>query len=140
MNNSFWDDAVVYDGKGSFDIYGYPEEVFLPTDFHTATLVGSYIYIIGNLGYGKNMVAGDTPIYRLDTKTWKMERVTSSGEKPGWIGRHDAKLLDPRRIEISGGQVAVVGAEGRYDLEPNPAVFILDLKKFVWTKKIEESR
>jgi hypothetical protein len=27
-------------------VYGYPESVFPPTDFHTATLVGEFIYVI----------------------------------------------------------------------------------------------
>src|SRR5262245_20211093 len=34
-----YNDVVVHRGDGAFDIFGYPEDVFPPTDFHTATLV-----------------------------------------------------------------------------------------------------
>jgi hypothetical protein len=42
-----YNDVVVHDGKGDLQIYGYPREVFPPTDFHTATLCGDCIFIIG---------------------------------------------------------------------------------------------
>lgn len=42
-----YNDVFVHEGKGGFEIFGYPEEVFPPTDFHSASLVGSWIYIIG---------------------------------------------------------------------------------------------
>ncbi|MEJ1933357.1 ankyrin repeat domain-containing protein, partial [Nostoc sp. NIES-2111] len=39
-----YNDVVVYQGNGTFQIFGYPEDVFPPTDFHSATLVEEYIY------------------------------------------------------------------------------------------------
>src|SRR5581483_9798876 len=45
-----YNDIVIFDGKGNFEILGYPERVFPPTDFHSATLVRDSIYIIGSLG------------------------------------------------------------------------------------------
>jgi hypothetical protein len=45
-----YNDVVVHQGDGTFQILGYPRHVFPPTDFHTATLVGGDIYIIGGLG------------------------------------------------------------------------------------------
>jgi len=40
-----YNDIVVHQGNGTYQIFGYPQDVFPPTDFHTATLVGEYIYI-----------------------------------------------------------------------------------------------
>jgi hypothetical protein len=50
-NFCIFNDVIVHRGDGSFDIYGCPLDIFPPTDFHTATLVGNSIYIIGSLGY-----------------------------------------------------------------------------------------
>ena len=36
-----YNEIFVHDGKGEFEIMGYPETVFPPTDFHSATLVGA---------------------------------------------------------------------------------------------------
>jgi hypothetical protein len=46
-----YNDVVVLNPNGRIDIFGYPAEVFPPTDFHTATLVGDRIIIVGNLGH-----------------------------------------------------------------------------------------
>lgn len=100
-----YNDVVVHYPDGNFDIYGYPEEVFPPTDFHTATLVGDSIYIIGNLGYTKQRRSGETPVFRLNTVTYEIERVETTGEAPGWISRHDTDLIDNNTIRISGGYV-----------------------------------
>jgi len=43
-----YNDVFLHGPNGSITIYGYPEAVFPPTDFHTATLIGSYIYLIGS--------------------------------------------------------------------------------------------
>ena len=48
---NIYNDVVVRHPDGKVDIFGYPVEVFPPTDFHTATLVGSRIIIVGCLGY-----------------------------------------------------------------------------------------
>ncbi len=44
-------DVIVHDTKGKFKIYSYPEEVFSPTDSHSATFPDRFIYIIGSIGY-----------------------------------------------------------------------------------------
>jgi hypothetical protein len=46
-----YNDVIVYDGDRNVEILGYPEEVFPPTDFHTANLVEGRIIIIGSLSY-----------------------------------------------------------------------------------------
>lgn len=46
-----YNDVCVIDGAGSLDYYLYASDVFPPTDFHSATLIGDAIWIIGCLGY-----------------------------------------------------------------------------------------
>ena len=125
-----YNDVVVFDGKGGFEILGYPEKVFPPTDFHTATLAGSSLYIIGCLGYPKQRKPAETPVYRLDCRTFQIERIRTHGEKPGWISRHKAWYeAGAHRICISGGR-RVVGQK----LVPNPHTYMLDLKRDAWTR------
>src|SRR5581483_4661437 len=38
-----YNDVVIFTPAGGIEIYGYPRDVFPPTDFHTATLVGDRI-------------------------------------------------------------------------------------------------
>src|SRR5207253_4004449 len=68
-----YNDVVIHDGQGDFQIYGYPREVFPPTDFHTATLCGNSIYVIGCLGYPEQRQQGFTPVYRLTLESWQIE-------------------------------------------------------------------
>jgi hypothetical protein len=83
-----------------FDIYGYPKDVFPPTDGHTATYVPSLnaIVVIGNVSapdVDVNLAAnGTTPVYVLNASTWKMEKKATSGAGPGIIWRHVAELQD----------------------------------------------
>ncbi|MGD2092502.1 MAG: ankyrin repeat domain-containing protein [Candidatus Aminicenantes bacterium] len=100
-----YNDVVVHFPDGTFTIYGYPKDIFPTTDFHSATLVGDYIYIIGNLGYMKQRQNGITPVYRLNTVNYKIEKVETTGEAPGWISRHDADLIDQNTIRVSGGKL-----------------------------------
>jgi hypothetical protein len=136
-----YNDVVVYDGQGDFKIYGYPEAVFPPTDFHTATQVDEWIYIIGNLGYGRDRRVGETPVYRLNCTTFAIEKVITHGESPGWISRHRAILCstpEVAEIHISGGKVWVVQQE-KPTLIDNDAEYILDLNQCCWHRVKTES-
>ncbi|WP_152050127.1 hypothetical protein [Tautonia marina] len=90
------------------EIYGYPREVFPPTDFHTATLVGDRLILIGNMGYPEDRRPGTTPVFTLDLQTYRIDPVSTHGEAPGWISSHSA-TLDAQRsgITVSGGRVWV---------------------------------
>jgi ankyrin repeat protein len=46
-----FNDVFVHQPDGTIQIFGYPREVFPPTDFHSATLIGKHIYVIGSLSY-----------------------------------------------------------------------------------------
>ncbi|KAF2017829.1 hypothetical protein BU24DRAFT_407801 [Aaosphaeria arxii CBS 175.79] len=101
---AIYNDVVVHHADSTaanpkFDIYGYPEDVFPPTDFHSATYVPSQnaIYIIGNNGYStevdvKQRNEGVTPVYRLEVGTWKIQKMETTGDAPGWIYKHQASL------------------------------------------------
>ncbi|MBC7854171.1 MAG: ankyrin repeat domain-containing protein [Pirellulaceae bacterium] len=124
-----YNDVVVHHGDGTFDIFGYPEADFPTTDFHSATLVPPYIYIIGNLGYPWQRRPGETPVYRLDCETWRIRLVQTTGIMPGWIHRHKAQLVNERSIRISGGKLI---AEGSQELIDNSRSYLLDLADFTW--------
>ncbi|HZF54428.1 MAG TPA: ankyrin repeat domain-containing protein [Polyangiaceae bacterium] len=129
-----YNDVLVYERDGSVAIYGYPESVFPPTDFHTATRVGDSIYVIGSLGYLGARRYGETPVYRLDVRTLRMDRLDTRGEAPGWVYKHRAAAVSPREIRVWGGTVVTAnGSEESY--EPTPGSFVLDLDRLRWRRE-----
>ena len=128
-----YNDVFVHDVDGSITIYGYPDDLFPPTDFHTATLVGEYIYLIGSVGYPGARGFDTTPVYRLDVVNFEIERLETSGESPGWIGRHRAKLLSPHEVCISDGKVIVRNGD-KEEFVDNHQSFVLDLSTLVWRR------
>ncbi|MBW4421904.1 MAG: ankyrin repeat domain-containing protein [Myxacorys californica WJT36-NPBG1] len=126
-----YNDVVVYDGHGDFQIYGYPRTIFPPTDFHTATWFDGWIYIIGNLGYQDDRIVGDTPVYRLNCTTFTIENVETHGESPGWLSHHRAVLYN-RQIRISGGKVWATQQQDQPTLIDNDAQYVLNLEQNYW--------
>ncbi|WP_414577505.1 ankyrin repeat domain-containing protein [Anabaena sp. CCY 9402-a] len=133
-NFCIYNDVVVYQSDGNFQIFGYPKDVFPPTDFHSATLVGEYIYIIGNLGYANTRMYNQTPVYRLHCNTFKIEKVETTGDKPGWISRHKAYYKEPDKIAIKGGKLYVMGKDNSEDYIDNSVDYLLDLITFTWSR------
>jgi len=125
-----YNEVIVYTEGAPPVIFGYPSPVFPPTDFHTATLVGGFIYIIGNLGYLEARKAGETPVYRLETSTWRIERLDTTGSNPGWISRHEAILVDEQAILVGGGKMWTV--DNRYVEQPGD--FVLNLDRLTWRR------
>ncbi|MBV1907957.1 MAG: ankyrin repeat domain-containing protein [Kangiellaceae bacterium] len=119
-------------GNGEFTIYMYPKEVFPPTDFHTATLVNEYIYIIGNLGYNEERAYGTTPVYRLNTRTFKIDKVVTKGDNPRWIYHHKAYYDGKSIIRIKGGNILSTD-EGKEASYLNKDNYDLCLNTFKWT-------
>ncbi|TAG25927.1 MAG: hypothetical protein EAZ37_11120 [Burkholderiales bacterium] len=114
-----YNDVIVVDPTGRIEIYGYPRKDFLPTDFHSATLVKNEIYIIGRLGYAADRRNHFTPVYKLWLDTMQIQEVETSGDYPGWIINHSASLLDKeQKIIIRGGE--------RWDNDKNIAYTNLD--------------
>jgi ankyrin repeat protein len=135
-NFCIFNDVVVHHGDGTFDIFGYPREIFPPTDFHTATLVGEYIYIIGNVGYPRDRKYGKTQVHRLNIKTLAIEEIQTSGNNPGWISDHKATLRNDREIHIRGGKICLTN-DGKEDYIDNPSEYVLNLHTFVWNKIVD---
>ena len=133
-----YNDVIVQRGD-DVEIYGYPPEIFPPTDFHTATLVGTTVYIIGSLGYDTERGGSDTPVFRLDTDDYRIERVTTSGVSPGWIYKHRATYRpDARVIEITGGTL-VLGSDESERFLDNLETYELDLDDGTWQQVTDHS-
>jgi hypothetical protein len=126
-----YNDVFVHQPDGTIHIFGYPKSLFPPTDFHTATLVGDHILIIGSLGYQGTRHFGKTPVYLLDTATLQIEAVKVLGTPPGWIFRHRATLRNEDEICIVGGEVATIDASTETHVK-NDRCFILDTNQLVW--------
>ncbi len=132
-----YNDVVVHDGDGEFQIYGYPRDVFPSTDFHTATLCGDGIYIIGCLGYPDDRREGFTPVYRLILNSWEMKAVETTGQMPGWIHNHRAHFDRERNVIcVEGGEVQVTSENGEQDLVSAKEQFELDLSRMAWRRAI----
>lgn len=105
-----YNDVIVQHLDGRIQIFGYPESVFRPTDFHSATLVAdeSAIVLIGNIGYPQDRRESFTPVYFVDTRTFQISQRATTGDQPGWISRHSAALSeDGHSIAVRGGNVLI---------------------------------
>ncbi|MBX7134754.1 MAG: hypothetical protein K1X67_18965 [Fimbriimonadaceae bacterium] len=104
---AIYNDVIVRHWDGRIRIYGYPIQDFPPTDFHSATLVGEDIYIIGARRLSEDRVYGTTPVYRLNLEDMVIQGITISGEEPGWIQDHDALYWkEEHSIVIWGGEIS----------------------------------
>lgn len=119
-------DVTVLDGKGGVDHFIYPEDVFPPTDFHSATLVDDQILLIGAFGYPERRQKDLTPVLRLDLTNFSIQSIKTTGDAPGWIYDHRA-ALDGRMIIVTGGKTEL----GFHD---NEETFLLDLETMIWRR------
>lgn len=125
-----YNDVIVFDGRGDFQIYGYSRDAFPPTDFHSATLVGEHIYVLGSLGYLGERKFETTPVYRLSTRSFQIQRVDTIGDNPGWIHGHLACLdTSSNSIRVHGGTVE----KDRSTTVDNAATFVLHLDDNRWS-------
>jgi len=128
-----YNDVVVI-GENEVSIYGYPSEVFPPTDYASATLIGDEIWIIGNLGYQDQRQDGPTPVHRLSTVDWSIRSVQCNGDDPGSIWGHRAeRSSDGKQVLISGGErhCRLVGLDDQSLI--NPDHHVLNLATLTWT-------
>jgi hypothetical protein len=131
-----YNDVVVIKPDGRIIIFGFPREIFPPTDFHSATLDGSRIIIIGSLGYQEERTPGVTPIAIFDLETFAITSVVTSGIAPGWIHDHSAVLSeDAASITIRGGKLDR-GGEDR-SLVENIDDWRLHLTEWRWERLTE---
>ena len=97
-----YNDVIVTDAAGRTEIFGYSEEAFPPTDFHTATLVDDRIIVIGNLSYPEHR-KHKAQLLVLDTSSYRVERIDATGEGPPWLYSHSSELVE------NGGAILVRG-------------------------------
>jgi hypothetical protein len=128
-----YNDVFLHELDGTIRIFGYPESVFPPTDFHTATLVGGDIFIIGSAGYEGMRQYGVTPVYRLSTKTLRMDAVEARGDAPGWIYNHRAIRHTEDEIRIFAGTRVTWDGKRETD-NNNEQSFILYVKRLIWRR------
>lgn len=130
-----YNDVIVTHSNGNVEVYGYPKEVFPPTDFHTATLIEQHIVLIGNLGYPESRQPGVTPVLVLDLTTFEMRSVSTHGEAPGWISQHTAEFIpEAGHIVVRGGEL------WRDDDKPmrlNVDEWVLDVATWTWSRRTQ---
>lgn len=133
-----YNDVVVFHPDGEIEIYGYPKEAFQPTDFHSATLVGNKIVVIGCLGYGRDRRPGFTPVYKVDTQSYRISELATSGTVPGWIFEHVAEASVGGKITVRSGRVVDL-KDGKRRFRRNNEEFSLDLNAAVWAQTTNRS-
>ena len=101
-----YNDVTVLAPNGVVEIFGYPEDIFAPTDFHSASLLDDHIIVIGSVGYSDERHVGHTQVVRFTLDTWRCEGIETHGEGPGWISSHQATWMDDgKSLLITGGKV-----------------------------------
>lgn len=126
-----YNDVLLTRPSGDIEVYGYPYEVFPPTDFHSATLVGDRIVIVGCLGHPSQRRPGVTPTFALDTSGLAISALVTTGDNPGWIFEHTAELsADGRQITVRGGERAVESGGFRENIDD----WSLDVESLSWTR------
>jgi hypothetical protein len=125
-----YNDVVVEHPDGRREFLLYPKDVFPPTDFHSATLVGEAIVLIGSLGYRDLRRPGETQVLKLDTRSLRFETVATTGEGPGWISRHSAERLGETAMRSVGGSVQTAAG-----YERSTGMFELDLVSMTWRRR-----
>ena len=132
-----YNDVVVKPPDGEVSIYGYPREVFPPTDFHTATLLPERIVLIGSLGYQGERLKS-TQVLQLMLDDFAIHRVDAHGASPGWVHRHRAVLSeDGAAITVFGGMIDP-GSDER-SLKENIDDWVLDLRSWTWTRTTDRN-
>ncbi len=127
-----YNDVIVEDPDGHTEFYCYPRSSFLPTDFHTSTLVGDRVVIVGCLGYSGDRKIGYTPVYILDLHGFRIDRIDTYGDSPGWIHEHTAHLTDnDESIIIAGGMVY---HGDQQSLRENIDEWQLNLQTWTWNR------
>jgi hypothetical protein len=129
-----YNDVVVRHPDGTIDIFGYPTDIFPPTDSHSATLAENRIIIIGSIGYPEQRQPGKTRVSILDVETFRINSASTSGSPPGWLHGHQASLTsDGQSILIQKGEVE--RADGNH--VENIDDWLLHLNDFRWERMTE---
>ncbi len=126
-----YNDVIVKQPNGKVEVYGYPEAVFVPTDFHSADLIDeTRILLVGSLGYPGDRLPGQTQVICLDTDSLSITPIVTTGSGPGWIHSHQSSVDD-------GGQTLTV-VRGKVwtgeRIRENIDDWSLDLTTWQWSR------
>jgi hypothetical protein len=95
-------------------------------------LVENRIILIGGLGYPDDRRLGYTPVFALNTQTYRIERLETTGKNPGWIFNHSAALdQNERLITVSGGEIQT---ESGAEQTQNAGTYELNLRDLCWRR------
>jgi hypothetical protein len=128
-----YNDVVVRSPDDTIEIYGYPLDAFPPTDFHSATIAGDRIIVIGNLGLVEQRRPDVTQVVSIDLATLSSSLIETHGTGPGWIHDHAAALATDGSIVISGGKTET-GRGPRLEFRENGDEWRLDLGSWRWER------
>ena len=122
-----FNDLIVRGPGGDIEVYGYPKDILPPTDFHTATLLGGELLVVGSIGYPDQRGAGVTPVTRIEIDTWRVAGHTRTTGGPGWLCKHEVEAVDGRLV-VRGGEV------GTDSFRRNCDEWSLDPATLDWTR------
>jgi hypothetical protein len=128
-----YNDVVVRYPDDRMEIFGYPRDAFPPTDFHTASVVGKQILVIGNLGYPSDRRPRETQVVSIDLETLACSLLATNGHPPGWIHSHSAKVDGDGSVVISGGEIETAGGAAA-EFRDNGDDWRLDLTSWRWER------
>lgn len=126
-----YNDVFVHHPDGKTQIFIYPKDVFPPTDFHSATLVGDWIYIVGSLGYPIDRFGDAISVFRLSMEDFHIEKMHTQNPVGFQLYGHDTKLRGHQLLLNNGNRIYGAGESQRF--EPNTQTIILDLDTLSWT-------
>lgn len=130
-----YNDVIIRHADDSIVIYGYPEDIFPPTDGHSATLVGNEIYIIGSTLSRKDCY-DSTSVYILNLESYEIRCFQTKGSSPPELFEHKAKLSDDGAFIIcTEGKVR---DEKSGETVENITTWQLNLSTGEWTKLSEK--
>ncbi|MGA2591197.1 MAG: hypothetical protein ABSH32_14860 [Bryobacteraceae bacterium] len=134
-----YNDVVVKALDGEVAIYGYPRDVFPPTDFHTATFLPGRIVLIGSLGFQDDRLnKRETQVLELVLEDFAIHKINVIGASPGWIYGHRAVLSDDgKSIMVLGGMIDPGSTET--SLKENVEDWVLDLPGSIWTRSTDRN-
>ena len=131
-----YNDVIVKFPDGSIATLGYPEDIFPPTDFHTATEVGNDVFVIGCLGYPEQRQSDATKVYVLDLASYSIRPFEVEGEQPPSIYKHSARYsAEQNAIFCEGGKSTHLPTGETVE---NIATWRLCLGSGGWTKTFEK--
>lgn len=126
-----YNDVVRLRPDQTVEIFGYPADVFPPTDNHSATLIGDAIYIIGGLRYPEHRNDQETQVYRLGLNNLSIQQVETGGLAPAWLHNHEVEIdCGRKRIFCTGGYVTHPTTQTRVE---NLTNWVFDLETCTWS-------